>query len=492
MARIQQYEAQVGQIGEVNTQRASGISAGSGLQAAGQGVADLGVGIEQHAVRTETADIYKTTSDAHVATQDLIKNLQEPIDDNGVQKIIGTYSETIDKAKLNISTPQASEHFEQIKAADMRSLREALITKNAALTGKKQREDYETTTQNYSLVSFNQPDATTFKESVGKLHVLATQLSGENIALRDQLFKESAKQLVESNFQGNLLSKNAGPEYAKGLVDSGMYDQFIDGKEKAKLIEMAESHSKAKQADDIGQMKKAKEVQKMQSDTAANTYFDQAMQGEPVAAKILTDPTLTREDKVWLSSNINKVQTLEVKQNANNVMSDLMARISSPVSDPNHISDVGEINKRVQDIGLANRAKAAKYLESINSMKGTTDGNNLTAFSESAKSVYMQKDKITGMPTDQYGSQRYADAMTAANEKIADYKKRGQPIAPLFQPNNPDSLYKLLTPPTRSEQRQNLRSLNQGGAPSTQSAEPKRPPPKSLEEVTARLKEKGL
>lgn len=494
MPQIQAYESQVGPQGEINTKAASGagISLGQGVQALGEGVSGLGAGVEEHDIRIESGKVYSESSAAHADMLEQIKNLTDPMDKDGRDKIFQDYQDRMDKLRSSITTGGASAVFERTYAQDKQSLMEGFAAKNAALTGKMQVQDFKNTLQNNSRVVFNQNDPKTFLEKIQAMREATLKMTGDNAPEREALFRGAAKELVEANFKSQLI---ANPKNAKKLlIDDKLYDEYIDGTDKGKLLELANTHEKAKEADSTRELENNIKIRRLNSEIAADKYFDEAMEGKPVADKILMDSSMNYTERLKVINAINSVQKTTNKMEATNITNDLTQRILSSPNDPNHISSLAEINAAMPKISFADRKNLAQLLDTQLKLKGTPEGQLFTAFSETA-ALMKRPDKLTGA-VDPLGPEKYANAMVAAQQKIEEYKKKGLPVSTLFDSKNPDSVYRLITPSTRSEQRQNMRNFQKGtiGAPGApgQRVAPKLPPPKDLNEVTKRLKDAGF
>lgn len=192
------------------------------------------------------------------------------------------------------------------------SMRNHLWEKTSADMGQRAGtamvNNLTTTLGGYSSAAYSDPTSVDFalKQAdaltSAKKEALAGTLDTKQLSQIDTITGDMKNEIVKSGIKG-WADKN--PQMASQILDKGIYDNYMNGDEKAQLQSYTDSQISARQtdADNKSQMQQQQKAQA--SDKANGEYLGNLMQGKmPSASDIIADNNLTRQQKsLWTAKD---------------------------------------------------------------------------------------------------------------------------------------------------------------------------------------------
>lgn len=342
MPKITPYESQVVPEGGYNTAQANPNKIGNAeaFSDVGQGLQKLGAGIYDYADRHQSSQAALDLSGIHVDIQNELESMQTPLEGDSLEKFKAKYQDRINAASEKITNPRAREYFDKISATDQKSIYGMLAHKNATLIGAQQRENFVGTSKNLSTSVFNQPGVGNFNNSIAQLDEQATKLTGENVGLQKQLVREQGRGISFSNFKGNMIK--AGGAYAKGLLDAGTYDRFLDGNDKATLTHEADVFDRSKKAQRDDSWQEKQRAQKDADDKISREFLKLDLDNMLSPDRIVLSEASPHVQEYFLNRIASKGYGGDKLYVATKKAA-LFDRIQLPEEDPKHIGSLDQL-----------------------------------------------------------------------------------------------------------------------------------------------------
>lgn len=476
---VREYNPDIQPAGPFETRQARDMDTGEtgrALARLGDTISNVGSEIQQRDAQNEITDISAKLATAHAQfTDQLTDSLQngDPNDRDFANKFMQNYDNQIASIGDSATTPQARRYFERMNAQMRAHFTMRATQGQANLQGQNAVDGLNTENASYQDSLIKDPDSF---ETVRNLNAASIQekvdagLLPKNKALEYQADSESA--LAQSALRG-WITKGAS-QRALSELNSGKWDDYLDGDSKFKMIKEAEQGINGERI----QADRYKEQVKQAKRDAADTEMTSLLAGfytkdNPTTAQdILASKNTDFQQKATLLRMLKQNSEEKLHTDAQTYLG-LANRIFRPDGDPEKIVDDAPLNQAFADGKLTHTDLMALRQEVFGSRtpEGKARAQLEQNFLKSVKDKLTKSDPLLGVKDpegDEHYAQFYSDYLGKRNAAL----KSGKSIQDLTTPSSPDYLAKDLSAYQRTPEdilKSQLGSQNAPGSAATQS-----------------------
>ncbi len=467
MARIQEYLPQEGaqgpQGGTSPALEAVG-QLGAGVEKLGREVSETGNTIEQHVSMLESADAQAAAAETKSNFYDRIKEETNngSLDQN---KIFEDYDKWVDDNSGKFSTSRGKAEFERASGRIKGSIIRWSAQGQAQITGAQAVEKHNITIN--SLSDLTQKDPHSFADNMGQLEETYKGYQTDANMNKNPMALQKMKQadqamLASAAVQGQMnidfdavvhdMTANGGkvdptdPKYglAKGMLDRGVYDQYLNSAQKEALQKNIRTNFSAAQTEGQRVLNVQKQAAQDQIDEKFGKALPLIVQNKYSVQQAIADFKGDPKAMEHAINLVRKQQEPSVVENSPG-FNHIIDRINSDESDKGHISTPEQIRDAMRQSGIPPR-----YYQNFTSrLNKSPDGEankasekNLIDYAKKRlESVGVNGMDIPGQKNPYAGVQlqKFTLALDAAKQEAI---KNKEPLSSLFDPSNPKSMYR--------------------------------------------------
>lgn len=423
---------------------------------AAEGVSALGkqVGVLEERLKQKKTNqqISQMSADAATAQAELstqwehVKNTADPNDPDVGKKF---YDEVVqprlDQIAQTATTDDAKNHAIRLTAAMKGDFIRSTAEGQAELAGVAAVQNHLTTRNQLSTAAEADPFNLDHLLAMSTTAIDALRAQG-NIDPKQlaKLQEEDQSSIVAGAVLGKI---DRNPAQAAKDVASGMYDNYIDGAQKEKLIRAAEERQKSDLAEARANQSYALQNQRIEGEKAAskiiNSLIDPdtgAINVPPDAFKALLDPKLDTPGAAGLKQSM--FTFLETRLNAQKtqgtnpaVFEDLRRRSALGPDDPDHLT-VQDLLKAAGsgDISSTDFKTLKSYMDFSQSQGSKFEMSQVKEVINGMKTAVTGRSDITGV--DSEGDQRFAAFSREAMDAYVRGRENNIPHADLINPKS--------------------------------------------------------
>lgn len=391
-----------------------------------------------------------------------------------VQPLGDEYSTSAGRAQFQNSYARLHLHFASTADAGQ-----------AELAGVKARNDYETTVSGLSSSLLNDPSS--FSLSLENHNNAVDNLVNSGLLPRfeaDKLKQEGSRTLAKSTVRGwiDLDAKSAEQE-----INSGRWDQFLDGDLKRQLLGEAKQGIRAAEVEEERRKAEAKARLEEQQTITQNKLLEKLTKNQLTADDILKsnlDPFGSGGKSQFLNMIQENLSGGVRKDPA--TMSELYRRIHLDDGDPQKIVDEKDLYPYFSKLGTDGMQALRNEIQGKGTQEGRIEGELKSQLLKIAEQKLV---KPSWGGYDAGGRENYIRYMDFINQELLRQKKAGKSYRQLLVPGSPDYLGDLISNFTKTPQQQ-MEALTRQRTPVTtppgQTQSVKRNPGESIEAYNKR------
>lgn len=387
--------------------------------------------IYQRNAQNEVSELNAQFADARAEwTQRVSDDVQKGTIDT--QKIDQDYADSVNKMNENISTHEGRQFFDRQSSRLRGFVLSSAARGQAQVAGQRAENDWRIALNGNGNAL--QTDPTGFKDTYdASLEAIDAQVqTGAMPAKIADKFKiETGTELAKSAIRGYA---NMNPDVAEKRLNSGEFDQYLTPDTKAQMQNYITAQKSADEIDQRRRLAADEKAKKLRSEAWQQETLPKLANGSLVTKDILSSPMSADEKIHWM-----KLADEATKKNTESdprVKNELTRRVLLPPDDPNHIDSI---------TGLApfvGKGVDIKDVTEINSfMQKLPEGQNLRdnrkRLLEFADAKLVKNDPMTGVK-DPDGEMNLSAYSVALQEKEAQMRKDGKPVADLYNPQSKD------------------------------------------------------
>lgn len=460
MPEIKQYRQQTSAPGpnKMPAYTADQFGAQQGEATANLGKAVMGAAdvvakrLDQENTSDVTARLTKAHAELAVDLQNTIRTAQ-PGDKKAFEDYNKRVDDTVGKIGDDASTQSARAFYSEASARIKGQLYKTASEGQAELAGVKAVTDYTSTLNNLSAATLADPSSIALQR---EMHTQAIN----NLVATGQLPTEKATQLQAQGDTAIVKASIRGwaqlnPDYAKGKLKSGEFDNQLGAEGKVQLLGEVEQAQRAKEIDIERQRMQQERVQKKAQQQTQNTLLEALTKGDLSTKDILNS-------NLEAFGSGSKEQFLQLAKARNNpeeklktdptVLISLFNRIHLPDDDPNKLTDENELNKYVgAGLSFVDLGRMRGEIQGRGTEAGKIESDMKKQVLEIAKGKLTKSNPLTGF-RDPVGDEQYAKFMAGFQDDYAIQRQAGKSARELLDPTNPDYLGKNIDQYVRTPQ----------------------------------------
>lgn len=454
MPQIKTYESQRETAGAVQVQNAG--SSGSDLLAHskrqfGEALGNIGGAVVKAAEQSELSDLHAQMSEAHAQyTQEFHKRLQDGT--LNTEEFMQDFSDYTDQIAENVGTRAGQNYFEQAQAQLSSHFLESAAAGQAELAGVKAKQNFIQASNSAASALLNDPssfDLTLQMQNQAVDNAVST--GGLPANLSDKLKNEGATDLAKSAVRGWI---KLNPELAKGQLNEGKWDKYVDGDLKYQLLGQADQEIRGREVE--GQRLKRQEADALAAaQTATQNDFLTKMTDNSLSPKDILNSNLdpfgsgSKEQFLQLLKIQAKEATEKIKTDPSTFIT-LWDKIHLPDTDPNRMVDENQLNQYLgRGLTVSDISTLRGEIQGKKTVDGGIEAELKKGVTEIAKGMLTKSNPLTGI-RDPSGDEQYQKFMTNFLNTYNAEKQKGKTAQQLLNPDSPDYLGRSIRQYTRS------------------------------------------
>lgn len=410
-----------------------------GLKEAGRSLMGVGDVLAERQSQDEVSNLSAQMSQANA-------NIRSQLEDQtqkgtlDVSKFNEGVTDQLNDIGSNIQTRAGQQFFQRMSSSIQSSVYESAMTRQAHLAGEKAVGNYQTALNSQSTSVAADPSSF---DSALKLHdqtidsLVAT--GGLPADKAEELRADGKKVLSISAVKGLM---NINPDMAKSALDSGKFDQDINGEVKEQLYGQVDQAKRAKLASDELADRLQKQAAEKKAEAWKQTAFPKILDGT-LNNQDITNAPLTFADKEHMI-NLVHAQAEQKAKSDPTVENNVFMRIVADDTDPNKITDDKQIYDQVGH-GLTPEKAIfyANVLQGAKTPEGKLIASQRKMLLDAAKQQLVNANPMLGMK-DVNGQMNFAKFNQDLMNQEQQLRKAGKSPLSLYDQNDPNSMWKKI------------------------------------------------
>lgn len=435
------------------TRRATGEdfdTAGAAARALGQAgekIQQAGDALQTSFERDDVLTAHKSIAD--IRTQQTLR-IQKMQEEGGPDGDIGAITTTatqeadaaLSAARAKLGTGKGKRIFDALGA----DLKAVLVPRAAAvqahLIGLKAKAQFDETlnTLGTALVS----DPSQLQSALKQAEIGIANTPGLPADARIQLAEHAKHVLTKAAVQGLI---NVNPWAAETALKAGKFDATLKTEDKAALINAAETQQRARRYDAEASAAAQLRAQRLKDLKLQSDALPRIVDGT-ITAKEILDMDASYSAKVDLLTRMEHYQKQKGPLGESNPdqVRELLRRIHAPPGAADRIETQKPLNDAVLDpdpskrISIAMRNELARQLDDRDDPVKQPYGVPLQRFGQSIAASFTVN---LGSGMSENFNDRWALVMQMSRQRVQEYIDKGKDVNELFDPQHPNSLYRL-------------------------------------------------
>ena len=497
MPNIKEYRPSQEVSGVVQGPRASadafGGSLGRGMEQFGHGISQAADVVQKNVERSEISDVNaklaKAQADWTVEWNETLKTA-DPGDKTFASRFNEGLQEKLEAVREGITTRAAEQHFEQGSARLQAHFTETTYQGQSTLAGIKSKEDYISARGYREATLVNDPSSFQKILQDEDSDVESRIATGLDRRVAESLRGDAKIRYAKAALNG---WSKLNPEYSKELINSGKFDQYLDGDAKIQMLGHADQEISARFTKETRMRAEQERIKKDQQEEFQTSIYTDIVRGNTndIENRILDNPVMEFAQKKQMIDIVRRNATEKIRTEPA-VFLNLLNRIHAPDDDKKKLNDEAEL---IQYVGNGITVENLNFLRGEMQGKKTTAGkieSDLKAnFLKAAEAKLVKKDALGTV--DPVGQQNYTNYIADFYQKFEAAKKAGKdPYDLLGNPKSPDYMGDMVNQYYKTPQQKMKATVNlMRPVPAvTPTPVPKYNPGEDLDEYFSRAKGK--
>lgn len=462
MGRIREYVSQSQTLNAPETRRVRGedLTTGAAIEQVGQQISGIEGRIADGLARQKQNEIVKEKSAASVAIaqdqdefttkwQEKLKagnpyndpNETDPtkkFDEFMVNDFLFEFDEKTEKRLGTLKTEEARDYYKAQVAGQRSNFAEKAIATQAQLAGEKTKLDFATVLNSSSSAAVSDP--TTFPlAQKNAADLIQNYVASERIsaAQGQELLQHANKTLAVSSMKG---LARLNPEHAQSELDSGAWDQYIDGGTKDSLYGEIRTEARAKRGEEDRRKSLAKEALREKQGEIQNQFLEKLDKNELTHRDVLDSPLEAPQKRVYLSALNRKIEAPNSLKTNPGKFTQVFEAINAPDGTPGKITSDKELNEAFQRGGLS--VENLKFLRKELHKGKTDEGKREQTIKASATNMIKDTIMRSAGPKDPQAPEMNYRAQQEYLKRYEDGIKAGKTPEELADPDFVKSVMK--------------------------------------------------
>lgn len=465
--RIQEYQPEqnaAGPQGATSPNLEAIGQLGQGIERFGGAVTEVADKIEARAAMMESADAQQQVSEQKSEFFDRIKDETNRgvLDQN---KLFDDYNQWYDKTSGDFSTGRGKAEFERAAGRTRGAIIRWAAQGSAQIAGANALANHTNVVNN--LTDLTQKDPHSYPDNVASLLEMYDGYKNDPNMNKNPMALEKMKQtelgqmasaavhgqmdmdynnvvndMVASG--GRVNPADAKYNIAKGMLDSGVYDDHLNSQSKVELTKNIRSNFNAAQTEGQRIIKLQEDQQQAQVDDKMAKAYPQIVAGTYSVKQAMQDFKGDAKAMDHAVNLIRKQQEPSVMENSP-AFNHIMDRINSDETSPGHISTATQIRDAMAQSNIPPRYYGNFASRIDKSPEGEAQRGAEKSLMDFAKkrleSIDIGGVEMVGQKN-QYAGVQLRKFTLALDEAKKQAIKDGLPISSVFDPSNPKSMYR--------------------------------------------------